>query len=65
MLNVYSNMIDAQHPELNKSEAFVVEPGHEHAFHIRLDTRANTNVNVTVAVRVQNASDGNERYDPD
>ena len=60
-----NNLIDVQHPEFDKSDAFVVEPGHEHAFRIRLDSRANSNANVTVAVRVQHASDGRERYEPE
>ena len=64
-LDSQNNLIDVQHPGFKKQDAFVVEPGHEHAFRIGLDARANANTNVTLVVRVQNASDGRERYDPD
>jgi hypothetical protein len=64
MLDSNGNMIDAQHPEFRKWGAFVVEPGHEHVFRVELNRRFNTNLNVTLLVRVQNASDGRERYDP-
>lgn len=65
MLDSHGNMVDAQHPEFRKWDAFVIEPGHDHAFRVELNKRVNTNLNVTLLVRVQNASDGKERYDPD
>jgi len=64
-LDPQGNMIDVQHPDFRKSEAFVVQPGQEHAFRIQLDTRVQTNTSAIHTVRVQIATDGQKPYNPD
>ncbi len=58
------HLVDVRHPELGKEEAFVVQPGQEHAFRVTLDTLTRTNALNVSNVRVQIASDGRQRYDP-
>lgn len=64
-VDAQGSMVDVQHPEFKKSEAFVVQPGREHAFRIQLDSRGHTNTGGLHVVRVQIATDGRKPYDPD
>ena len=59
-----NNMVDVRHVEFDKDEKFVVQPGQDHAFKTQFET-AMMDVNSKLAVRVQKATDGRERYDPD
>jgi len=58
-----NDLRDAAHAKLNKSEVFVVQPGQEHAFKVQF-TAPMVESNSKLSVRVQQATDGRERYDP-
>jgi hypothetical protein len=64
-LDQHGNLVDVQHPEFNKYEAFVVQPNQEHAFRIKLDKQSHTSTGIVHSVRVQTATDGREHYDPE
>ena len=56
-LDPQGNMLDVRHPDV--SEAFVVKPHDENAFHVGLGEVVFTNRSVVHQVRVQSATDGN------
>lgn len=63
-LDSQGNLLDVQHPDFNKTQAFVVQPNQEHAFRIQLDSLIPTNSRAVHIVRVQTATDGRRSYDP-
>jgi len=56
-------MVDVSRVTLGKEEKFVVLPGQEHALSV-LFTTSVLDTNSKLALRVQQATDGRERYDP-
>lgn len=59
-----NNLQDVAHPDLNKSEVFVVQPGQEHAFKVRFSSQVFESSS-RLSVRVQKATDARDRYDPE
>ena len=60
-LDAQGGLLEAQH---EKAEAFVVQPGTEHAFRIELYNVLPSVTGAVQLVRVESASDG-QQYDPD
>ncbi len=64
-LDKQDNLVDVRHLDFNDSygnkESFVVQSHQDHAFSMNLGNLAFTNDNVTFNVRVQLATDGNQR----
>ncbi|MDD5140333.1 MAG: hypothetical protein PHY43_08765 [Verrucomicrobiales bacterium] len=58
-----NNLQDVAHPDLNKSEVFVVQPGQEHTFKVRFSSQV-LEAGSKLSVRVQKATDGRDHYDP-
>ena len=63
LLDAQGNLLDVHHPSV--SDPFVVAPGAEGAFRVKLGEVAFTNSSVVQQVRVQTASDGNLPAKPD
>lgn len=64
-LNEQNRVVDVQHGSVDKQEVFVVQPLHEHAFRIRLEKPGTGQFMGKPHVRVERASDGRQRFDPD
>ena len=58
-----SSLRDVAHPDLKKSEAFVVQPGQAHAFKVRFASQV-IETSSKLSARVQKATDGRDRFDP-
>jgi hypothetical protein len=63
LVDAQGNLLDVQHPTV--SDPFVVPPGTEGAFRVKLGELVFTNSSVVAQVRVQAASDGNLPANPD
>ena len=63
LVDAQGNLLDVHHPDV--SDPFVVPPGMEVAFRVKLGELAFTNSSVVPQVRVQAASDGNLPATPD
>lgn len=59
-----NNLQDVAHPDLSKSEVFVVQPGQEHAFKIEFRSQV-MEAGSKLSARVQKATDGRDHYDPE
>jgi len=57
------NLLNVLHPQCESP--FVVQPGHESAFKVSLNASTYTNAVPKYIVRVQSATDGNEKFDFD
>ena len=64
-LDAQGNMLEVQHREFDKINAFVVQPNTEHGFRIRLYKIPNSATGVVQSIRVESAMDGRKNYDPD
>jgi hypothetical protein len=64
ILDRQNRLADARQVALDKHEVFVVQSGQEHAFDVRLYLPLLTQ-DSRLVVRVQTATDGRERYQPD
>jgi RNA polymerase subunit RPABC4/transcription elongation factor Spt4 len=64
-LDAQSNLLEVQHREFDKINAFVVQPNSEHAFRIRLYNVPSSVTGVVQNVRVEFATDGRKYYNPD
>jgi hypothetical protein len=63
ILDDKNNLRDVAHTYLDKLEVFVVQPGQEHAFKVKFTTPM-VDTSSKLSVRVQQATDGRERYNP-
>ena len=63
LFDALGSLTDVQHPRFK--EAFVVEPGREHAFRVCLGALAWTNLVSVPQVRVQTDTDGHRSAGPD
>jgi hypothetical protein len=63
-VDAHGNLLEVQHREFDKNNAFVVQPNSEHAFQIRLYNIPSSVTGVVQSVRVESATDGRKYYDP-
>jgi RNA polymerase subunit RPABC4/transcription elongation factor Spt4 len=63
-VNAQGKLLEVQHREFDKINAFAVQPNSEHAFRIRLYNVPSSVTGVVQSVRVESATDGRKYYDP-